>query len=94
MHGYAVGSVGARRDTEHMTDEDAAAMLDAVPTEAEVLALLAETRLQLADVLDALADAATDRAELAAMLDAAGRDEATEGYAEATVRLRPNSPTP
>lgn len=81
-------SVGGRRDTECMTDEDAAAMLDAVPTEAEVLALLAETRLQLADVLDALADATADRAELAAMLDAAGRDEATEGYAEATVRPR------
>lgn len=88
-------SVGGRRDTECMTEDDAAAMLDAMmPTEAEVLALLAETRLQLADVLDALADAAADRAELAAMLDAVNRDEATGGYAEATLRPRLNSPTP
>lgn len=57
-----------------MTYADAAAMLDAMmPTEAEVLAML---------------DAVPSEAEVVAMLDAVVGAEATEGYAEATVRPR------
>ena len=57
MHEYAVGAALDRRDTERMTTDEHE------PTEAEVLALIIETRAQLADVLDVMADAV---AELAA----------------------------
>lgn len=52
-------------------DDDA---IPAAPTEAEVLALIAATRLQLAAVLDAMTDGPTD-AEVSALL-AAGPTEA------------------
>lgn len=72
--GRVVGVV-ARRDTDHMTDADAAAFLDtAMPTAAEAAALLDASGLTEAEAL--------------AMLAAVGDDEATEGYAEATVRPR------
>jgi hypothetical protein len=68
-------AVAAGRDTERMTDEDNAD---------EAAAALLDLALTEAEV-SALLDAALTEAEAAALLDVA---EATEGYAEATVRPR------
>lgn len=72
--GVLVVGVVARRDTDRMTD-DAAAFLDAtMPTATEAAALLDASALTEDEAL--------------AMLAAAFDAEATEGYAEATVRPR------